>query len=99
MTIDIDIGQRLGTIIRSYLDRFVHPILAAIVTIGCVLCVISFLIAGIGVVLRSGGAFEIAVQLLFVSGLIGVPGILLVTACILWLVGLRSIQVVHSRRR
>lgn len=84
---------------RSFLDRFVHPRLAAIVIAGIILWGGSFLIAATGLVLQSSGDATLIATLFSVSGIVGVLGMTIVSGCGLWLVGLRMAQIIHSRRR
>lgn len=81
--------------VRSFLDRFVHPRLAAIVIAGIVLWGVSFLIAATGLVVRSGDHL-LAAQLFVFSGIIGVFGMMIIAVCGLWLGCLRTIQIVYS---
>lgn len=82
---------------RSFLDRFVHPRLAAIVLTGIVLWGFSFLIAATGLTVRGSNPL-LSAQLFFISGVIGVFGMGVIAVCCLWLGCLRVIQIVYSRR-
>jgi steroid 5-alpha reductase family enzyme len=84
--------------VRSFFDRFVHPRLAAIVLAGIVLWGVSFLIAATGLVMRSTGDPLLAVQLFFLSGIVGVGGMTIIAVCVLWLGCLRMKQIAHSYR-
>lgn len=81
--------------IRSFLDRFVHPRLAAIVLAGIVLWVVSFLISATGLVVRGGDPL-LAAQLFFISGGVGVFGMAIIAVCGIWLGCRRTIQVIYS---
>jgi hypothetical protein len=85
--------------IRSFLDRFVHPRVAAITTIGVALWILSFLIAAVGLAIRTRGRPVFAVQLFLISSIIDIIGIVIVVGCVLWLVGLRMKQLIRSRGR
>ncbi len=80
----------------SFLDRFVHPRLAAVAIVGAGVWGVSFLVAGTGVALQSSGKFVLGAQLFFLSSLLGVVGILALGCCALWLVSVRIRQVVFS---
>lgn len=84
--------------IRSFLNRFVHPWIAAIAIIGVVCWGVSFLAAATGLVIRSPDTTILTVELFVTSGLIGLAGSVILVACGLWLVGLRTIQIVRGRR-
>jgi hypothetical protein len=81
--------------IRSFLDRFVHPWVAAIAIAGVVLWAISFLVAATGLAFRSTDAM-LAVNLFFASGVLGVFGMVVLAGCGLWLAGLRTVQVARG---
>ncbi|HET7323199.1 MAG TPA: hypothetical protein VFJ06_02580 [Halococcus sp.] len=83
--------------IRSFLDRFVHPRLAAIAIGGIVLWGVSFLVAATGLAVRSTDTL-LAIDLFFASGVLGVFGMAILACCGLWLVGLRATQVVRGER-
>lgn len=72
---------------ESFLDRFVHPRLAAIAIGGATLWGVSFLVAASGVAFRASGRFILGAQLFFLSSLIGVVGIFVLGLCALWLGG------------
>ena len=82
--------------IRSFLDRFVHPRLAAITTIGVALWILSFLIAAVGLAIQTRGSPLFAVQLFLISSVIDIIGIVMVVACTLWLVGLRTKRFIRG---
>lgn len=84
--------------VRSFLDRFVHPRLAAIVLAGIVLWGVSFLIAVTGLAVRGGDPL-LAAQLFVLSGIIGVFGMMIIAVCGLWLGCLRLMQIVYGRRK
>jgi hypothetical protein len=84
--------------VRSFLGRFVHPRLAAIVLAGTVLWGVSFLIAATGLVMRSSGDPLLVAQLFFLSGIVGVGGMTIIAVCALWLGYLRVKQIVYSYR-
>jgi hypothetical protein len=84
--------------VRSFLGRFVHPRVAAIVLAGIVLWGVSFLIAATGLVMRSNGDPLLAAQLFFISGIVGVFGMGVIAACVLWLGCLRMVQIVYGDR-
>ncbi|MCO8244296.1 MULTISPECIES: hypothetical protein [unclassified Haladaptatus] len=77
----------------SFLDRFVHPRIAAIAIAGIALWGVSFLIAASGVAIEYTGKAILSAQLFFVSSLTGIVGILILGCCVLWLVGVRIRQV------
>jgi uncharacterized membrane protein YqgA involved in biofilm formation len=81
--------------IRSFLDRFVHPRLAAITTIGVALWILSFLIAAVGLAIQAKSPL-FAIQLFLISSVIDIIGIVMVVACTLWLVGLRTKRFIRS---
>jgi hypothetical protein len=81
---------------RSFLGRFVHPRLAAIVLAGIVLWGVSFLIAATGLVVRSGDPL-LAAQFFFVSGVVGVGGMAVIAVCGVWLGCLRTVQIMYGR--
>lgn len=83
----------------SFLDRFVHPRLAAVVVVGITLWGGSFLIAATGLALQPSGDAPLVATLFFVSGIVGVLGMAIVSGCGLWLGGLRTIQIVRRRRK
>ncbi|WP_435068921.1 hypothetical protein [Haloplanus sp. C73] len=76
----------------SFFDRFVHPRLARIATAGAALWAGSFLVAAVGLGLR-GTAPTTSGTLFFLSGLAGLGGMALLTACGLWLLGVRARQI------
>jgi hypothetical protein len=84
--------------IRSFLDRFVHPWVAAITTVGAVLWLVSFLVAATGLAFRTTDNTLLTVELFLTSGVIGVFGTAVVAACALYLAGIRAIQVARGRR-
>ena len=78
--------------IRSYLDRFVHPRVAAITTLGALLWLASFLVAAIGLGTRTAYPL-LSIRLFAASGYLGLFGMGTIAACALWLGGVRAIQV------
>lgn len=78
--------------IRSYLDRFVHPWVAAIATAGALLWLASFLVAAIGLGIRTSSPL-LSIRLFAASGYLGLAGMGTIAACALWLGGLRALQV------
>ncbi|EMA36722.1 hypothetical protein [Halococcus hamelinensis] len=78
--------------IRSYLDRFVHPWIAAIATVGALLWLASFIVAAIGLGIRTSHPLW-NIRLFAASGYLGLLGMGIIAACALWLGGLRIVQV------
>lgn len=79
-------------IVFGFLDRFVHPRLAALSLFGIGIWAVSFLVAATGVGLRAVGSYDPAAHLFFYSGLIGLLGICLLAVATLWLAGLYVLQ-------
>jgi hypothetical protein len=82
----------------AYLDRFVHPRLAALTTFGAVVWAASFLVAASGVALRELGNYALAAALFAVSGWVGLAGVLVLGVSTLWFVGLYVRRFVRTRR-
>ncbi|WP_160135209.1 hypothetical protein [Halococcus salsus] len=78
--------------IRSYLDRFVHPRVAAIATVGALLWLASFAVAAIGLGIRTSSPLW-SIRLFAASGYLGLFGMGTIAACALWLGGVRVVQV------
>lgn len=81
----------------SYLDRFVHPWVAAIATGGVVLWLIAFLVAATGLAIQSGETVVLTIELFLISGIVGAAGTVVLLCCVLWLAGLRTHQIVADR--
>lgn len=80
--------------LRSFLDRFVHPWVAAIALAGAGIWLISFGVAAVGVILQETGNGSLLIfQLFFGSGVLGLIGMVILAACGLYLVGVRTKQV------
>lgn len=83
----------------SFLNRFVHPRLAAVAIGGAALWGGSFLVAAVGVVLRRIGEHAVvSAELFFLSGLLGLLGMAILALCGLWLVGVRVRQTLGNQR-
>lgn len=72
---------------EGFFDRFVHPRLARVATAGAIVWLGSFLVAGIGVAFGEVGPLR-AADLFFLSGVLGLVGLLTVAACGFFLVGI-----------
>lgn len=72
---------------ERFFDRFVHPRLARVATAGGIVWLISFLVAGIGVAFGAAGPLA-AADLFFLSGVLGLVGLLTVAACGFFLLGI-----------
>jgi len=84
---------------RGFLDRFVHPRLAAVALAGAALWAGSFLVAAAGLLLRGSGRAALGGELFFLSGLVGAVGILVLLACAAWLAGYWFVGAVGDRIR
>ena len=83
--------------LRSFLDRFVHPRVAAVALAGAGIWLVSFGVAATGVVLRDTGHGSLFVfQLFFGSGVLGLFGMAVLAACGIYLIGVRTKQVLTA---
>ena len=64
----------------SFFDRFLHPRVARVATAGAAVWIGSFAVALVGLVLRHGDPTTAAL-LFFLSGLVGLLGMLLLAGC------------------
>ncbi|MEA5388748.1 hypothetical protein VB779_18145 [Haloarculaceae archaeon H-GB11] len=90
--------ERPTLIPMAYLDRFVHPRLAALTTFGGVVWLSSFLVAAGGLAFRELGNYELAVTLFAVSGWLGFAGLLVLSISTVWFVGLYVRRFLRNRR-
>lgn len=81
----------------TFLDRFVHPHLAAVAIVGAALWLGSFLVAAAGLWFRGTGRAVFGEQLFFLSGLVGLLGMLVLAACACWLAGYWLLRRVRGR--
>ena len=72
---------------RPFFDRFTHPRLATVATAGAALWLGSFVVAAAGLGLRAAGRALLGARLFFLSGLVGLVGMLVLAACACWLAG------------
>lgn len=72
----------------SFFDRFVHPRVARVATAGATLWAGSFLVAVGGLAVR-GSQPNAAATLFFLSGVVGLVGMVVLAACGLYVLGLR----------
>jgi len=79
----------------SFFDRFVHPRIARVATAGAVLWAGSFLVAVAGLGVR-GGQPNTAATLFFLSGVVGLVGMVVLAVCGLYLLGIRLRQTVGA---
>lgn len=75
----------------SFFDRFVHPRVARVATVGAALWAGSFLVAALGLGVR-GSQPNAAATLFFASGVVGLGGMVILAVCGLYLVGVRLRQ-------
>ncbi|AZH26577.1 hypothetical protein [Haloplanus aerogenes] len=79
----------------SFFDRFVHPRIARVATAGALLWAGSFLVAVAGLVIR-GGQPNTAATLFFLSGVVGLVGMLVLAGCGCYLFGMRLRQKIGA---
>lgn len=77
---------------EAFFERFVHPRLARVATAGAALWLGSFFVAATGLGLRASRPGT-AATLFFLSGVVGLVGMVVLGACVLWLAGVRVRQV------
>jgi hypothetical protein len=77
----------------SFFDRFVHPRVAGVATAGAVLWAGSFLVAVAGLAVR-GSQPSAGATLFFLSGVVGLGGMVVLAVCGLYLLGIRLRQQV-----
>lgn len=75
----------------SFFDRFVHPRVARVATAGAVLWAGSFLVAVGGLAVR-GSQPNTGATLFFLSGVVGLVGMVVLAVCGLYLLGVRLRQ-------
>ncbi|MFB6078151.1 MAG: hypothetical protein ABEJ80_04140 [Halarchaeum sp.] len=71
----------------GFFYRFAHPRLAVVSTLGCVLWLAGFAVAGGGVVLRPSDP-RTAYLLFFLGGLVGLLGVVVIAAVVVYLLAL-----------
>jgi hypothetical protein len=83
--------------LRSFLDRFVHPWVAAVALVGVGIWLLAFVVAAAGLVIRYVGTdLLLAFQLFFTSGIVGLIGMAVLSVCGLYLVGVRTKQLLTA---
>jgi|GEM_PF-2362197 len=83
--------------LRSFLDRFVHPWVAAVALAGAAIWFLAFVVAAAGLAIRYLGNDPHLFFLLFaISGWMGLAGMALLAVCGLYLVGVRTKQVLTA---
>lgn len=71
----------------GFFDRFVHPRLARVATVGGGLWMGSFVVAAVGLALRGMHRPTLGARLFFLSGLVGLVGVAILGGCLCWLGG------------
>ncbi|GAA0644824.1 hypothetical protein [Salarchaeum japonicum] len=88
----------LGSV-RAFLDRFVHPWIAAIVLSGLSLITVAAVAAIVAVAAGNLGYYRFEARFVPLSALVSLLGILVIAACTLYLGVLRLLQVAGLAER
>lgn len=83
--------------VRGFLDRFVHPRVAALALLGLALVAGASVVAVVAVGLGNVGYYEVEYTYVPLASLVSLLGILLWVACAAYLGTLRALQVVLGR--
>ena len=81
---------------RSFLDRFVHPRLAAVALFGAGLWLLSFFIAASGLAMQAFQRWTLMANLFFTASLVGLLGMFILGLSGLYLVGLWVLRYVRG---
>jgi len=79
----------------AFFDRFVHPRVARVATTGAALWAGSFLVAAAGLGVRDSQP-NAAATLFFLSGIVGLVGMVVLAGCGLYVLGVRLRQGVGA---